>query len=345
MKKALITGVTGQDGSYLAEFLLDKGYIVHGIRRRSSSFNTGRIDKLIKDENIFDHRFFLHYGDLTDSAVLNRIISTVRPDEIYNLAAQSHVAVSFETPEYTANADALGTLRILEIIRQQTDSDIKYYQASTSEIFGSSSPPQNELSQFLPRSPYGTSKLFAYWITKNYRDAYGIFASNGILFNHESPRRGETFVTRKIVQALTRISLGSQEVLTLGNINSVRDWGHAKEYVELMWRMLQLDKPIDLVIATGKSQTVKHFINLVASALDMKIFWEGSGINEIAKNIDNKTIIKIDKGYFRPLEVDNLTGDPTLAKNLLNWTPKITLDNLVREMVEHELKIINLNSN
>jgi GDPmannose 4,6-dehydratase len=341
MKTALITGITGQDGSYLAEFLLEKGYIVHGIRRRSSSFNTGRIDFLIKDEAIFNRKLFLHYGDLTDSAVLNRIISTIKPDEIYNLAAQSHVAVSFETPEYTANADALGTLRILEIIRQ-TNPEIKYYQASTSEIFGSSSPPQNELSQFLPRSPYGTSKLFAYWITINYREAYGIFASNGILFNHESPRRGETFVTRKIVQALTRISLGSQEILRLGNINSVRDWGHAKEYVELMWRMLQLDKPTDLVIATGKSQTVKHFINLVASALDLKIFWEGSGINEIAKDINGKIIIKIDSEYVRPLEVDNLTGDPTTAKKLLNWSPKITINELVREMVDYELKFMSL---
>jgi GDPmannose 4,6-dehydratase len=338
MKKALITGITGQDGSYLAELLIHKGYIVHGIRRRSSSFNTGRIEHLIQDQKIFNNKLYLHYGDLTDAAGLNRIITSVLPDEIYNLAAQSHVGVSFESPEYTANADALGALRVLEIIRQ-LNSDIKFYQASSSEIFGNTPPPQSELSIFAPRSPYGVSKLFAYWITRNYREAYGIFASNGILFNHESPRRGETFVSRKIVKSLVRISKGSNETLILGNINAIRDWGHASEYVELMWRILQLDEPVDLVIATGRSYTVKYFVNLVAETLNLDLSWHGVGIDEVAVNTQGRIIIKIDKGYFRPLEVDNLEGDPSQAMALLNWTPKIELIELVHGMIESELRL------
>jgi GDPmannose 4,6-dehydratase len=338
MKKALITGITGQDGSYLAELLIHKGYIVHGIRRRSSSFNTGRIEHLIQDQKIFNNKLYLHYGDLTDAAGLNRIITSVLPDEIYNLAAQSHVGVSFESPEYTANADALGALRVLEIIRQ-LNSDIKFYQASSSEIFGNTPPPQSELSIFAPRSPYGVSKLFAYWITRNYREAYGIFASNGILFNHESPRRGETFVSRKIVKSLVRISKGSNETLILGNINAIRDWGHASEYVELMWRILQLDEPVDLVIATGRSYTVKYFVNLVAETLNLDLSWHGVGIDEVAVNTQGRVIIKIDKGYFRPLEVDNLEGDPSQAMALLNWTPKIELIELVHGMIESELRL------
>ena len=337
MKTALITGITGQDGSYLAEKLIQEEYVVHGLRRRSSSFNTGRIEHLITDPNVFNNKLFLHYGDMTDSAGLNRIISTIKPDEIYNLAAQSHVAVSFESPEYTANADALGTLRILEVIRQ-LDRGIRFYQASTSEIFGNAQAPQSELTSFEPRSPYAASKLFAYWITKNYREAYGIFACNGILFNHESPRRGETFVTRKITRALTAISQGSEEVLTLGNIDSIRDWGHAREYAEAMYKMLQLKDPTDLVIATGNSYTVRKFIDLVADSLNYELNWEGSGTNEVAKNKKGKIVIKIDEGYFRPLEVDNLTGDAAKARTILKWEPKITLKDLVEEMVEFDLQ-------
>jgi GDPmannose 4,6-dehydratase len=337
MKTALITGITGQDGSYLAEKLIKEGYIVHGLRRRSSSFNTGRIEHLITDSKVFNETLFLHYGDMTDAAGLNRIISTLKPDEIYNLAAQSHVAVSFESPEYTANADALGTLRILEIIRQ-LNSGIKFYQASTSEMFGNAQAPQSELTTFEPRSPYAASKLFAYWVTKNYREAYGIFACNGILFNHESPRRGETFVTRKITRALTAISQGSDEVLKLGNIDSIRDWGHASEYAEAMHKMLQLEYPSDLVIATGNSYTVREFINLVASSLDYELNWEGSGINEVAKNRIGRIVIKIDEGYFRPLEVNNLRGDAAKARIMLNWDPKITIKDLVMEMVEFDLQ-------
>lgn len=337
MKTAFITGITGQDGSYLAEILIREGYIVHGLRRRSSSFNTGRIEHLIADHTIFNKKLFLHYGDMTDSAGLNRIISTIIPDEIYNLAAQSHVAVSFESPEYTANADALGTLRILEVIRQ-LNRGIKFYQASTSEIFGNAQAPQNEVTNFEPRSPYAASKLFAYWVTKNYREAYGIFASNGIMFNHESPRRGETFVTRKITRALTAISQGSDEVLLLGNIDSIRDWGHAREYAEAMHKMLQLDEPNDLVIATGKSYSVRDFINLAAHSLDFELHWEGSGINEVAKNHRGKIVIKIDEGYFRPLEVNNLKGDAAKARMILKWEPKITLKDLVEEMVEFDMQ-------
>ena len=337
MKTALITGITGQDGSYLAEILIREGYIVHGLRRRSSSFNTGRIEHLIADPKIFNKKLFLHYGDMTDSAGLNRIISAIKPDEIYNLAAQSHVAVSFESPEYTANADALGALRILETIRQ-LKMNIKFYQASTSEIFGNAQAPQSEFTSFEPRSPYATSKLFAFWVTKNYREAYEIFASNGILFNHESPRRGETFVTRKITRALTAISKGSKEVLILGNIDSIRDWGHAREYAEAMHKMLQLDQPNDLVIATGNSYSVRDFINLVAYALDFELNWEGSGLSEVARNRSGKIVIKIDEGYFRPLEVNNLKGDAARARTLLKWEPKITLKELVNEMIEFDLQ-------
>lgn len=337
MKTALITGITGQDGSYLAEILIREGYIVHGLRRRSSSFNTGRIEHLIADQTIFNKKLFLHYGDMTDAAGLNRIISAIMPDEIYNLAAQSHVAVSFESPEYTANADALGALRILETIRQ-LKMNIKFYQASTSEIFGNAQAPQSEFTSFEPRSPYATSKLFAFWITKNYREAYGIFASNGILFNHESPRRGETFVTRKITRALTAISHGSEEVLILGNIDSIRDWGHAREYAEAMHKMLKLEQPNDLVIATGNSYSVRDFINLVADSLNFELKWEGSGLSEVARNRSGKIVIKIDEGYFRPLEVNNLKGDAARARTLLKWEPKITLKELVNEMIEFDLQ-------
>ncbi len=339
MKTAFITGVTGQDGSYLAEILINKGYIVHGLRRRSSSFNTGRIEHLITNSEIFEKKLYLHYGDMTDSACLNRIISTIQPDEIYNLAAQSHVAVSFESPEYTANSDALGVLRLLEIIRQ-LNQNIKFYQASSSEMFGSTPPPQDENSVFSPQSPYGTSKLFGYWITRNYRDAYGIFASNGIMFNHESPFRGETFVTRKITRALVAISLGSSQVLTLGNINSIRDWGHAREYTELMWRILQLDRPTDLVIATGRSYSVKDFVNMTANLLGIKLVWEGVGVNEVAKNNQGRVIVKIDPGYYRPLEVEHLRGNASLARSILNWSPSITLEELISEMVVHDKMII-----
>ena len=339
MKTAFITGITGQDGSYLAEILINKGYIVHGLRRRSSSFNTGRIEHLITNSEIFEKKLFLHYGDMTDSACLNRIISTIQPDEIYNLAAQSHVAVSFESPEYTANSDALGVLRVLEIIRQ-LNRNIKFYQASSSEMFGSTPPPQDENSIFSPQSPYGTSKLFGYWITRNYRDAYGIFASNGIMFNHESPFRGETFLTRKITRALVAISLGSSQVLTLGNINSIRDWGHAREYAELMWRIIQLDKPTDLVIATGRSYSVKDFVNMTANLLGIKLIWEGEGINEVAKNNQGRTIVKIDPGYYRPLEVENLRGNASLASSILNWSPSLTLEELISEMVVHDKTIV-----
>ena len=339
MKTAFITGVTGQDGSYLAEILINKGYIVHGLRRRSSSFNTGRIEHLITNSEIFEKKLYLHYGDMTDSACLNRIISTIQPDEIYNLAAQSHVAVSFESPEYTANSDALGVLRLLEIIRQ-LNQNIKFYQASSSEMFGSTPPPQDENSVFSPQSPYGTSKLFGYWITRNYRDAYGIFASNGIMFNHESPFRGETFVTRKITRALVAISLGSSQVLTLGNINSIRDWGHAREYTELMWRILQLDRPTDLVIATGRSYSVKYFVNMTANLLGIKLVWEGEGVNEVAKNNQGRVIVKIDPGYYRPLEVEHLRGNASLARSILNWSPSITLEELISEMVVHDKMII-----
>ena len=315
MKKALITGVTGQDGSYLAEFLLNKGYEVHGIKRRASSINTVRIDHLFQDPHDTNLKFILHHGDLTDSTSLIRIIQEVQPDEIYNLAAQSHVKVSFEEPEYTANSDALGALRILEAIRiLKLEKKTKYYQASTSELYGSvKESPQNEKTPFYPRSPYGVAKLYAYWITVNYREAYGIYACNGILFNHESPVRGETFVTRKITRGLARIKLGLQKTLYLGNLNAKRDWGHAKDYVEVQWLMLQQEKPSDFVIATGKQYSVRDFINLAAKNLDMKIEWKGKDEDEIGI-CENKEIIKIDTNYYRPTEVESLLGDASKAK-------------------------------
>ena len=341
MKKALITGVTGQDGSYLAKFLLDKGYEVHGIKRRSSLINTSRIDQLFRDPHETDVKFILHHGDLTDSTSLIRIIQEIQPDEIYNLAAQSHVKVSFEEPEYTANSDALGTLRILEAIRiLKLEKKTKYYQASTSELYGAvRETPQNEKTPFYPRSPYGVAKLYAYWITVNYREAYGIYACNGILFNHESPVRGETFVTRKITRALTRIKLGLQKTLFLGNLNAMRDWGHAKDYVEVQWLMLQQDKPDDFVIATGKQHSVREFINLTAKNLDMKIEWKGKDENEIGI-FENNEIIKVDTNYYRPTEVESLIGDASKAKKILGWEPKISFEALVKEMVDEDLKSI-----
>ena len=340
MKKALITGVTGQDGSYLARLLLERDYEVHGLRRRASVFNSERIDDLIEDAEIYEKKFFLHYGDMTDSSSLMHVISKTKPDEIYNLAAQSHVAVSFETPEYTANADGLGVLRILETIRHAgLENKTKFYQASTSEMFGSTLPPQNEKSLLAPNSPYATAKLYGYWITKNYRDAYGIFASNGIMFNHESPMRGETFVTRKIVRGLTDISLGAEKILQLGNLDAIRDWGDAREYTEIMWKILQLNEPIDLVIATGKSMSVRKFSEMVAAELEIKLEWHGSGLQEYA--IDQRTgnkIIEVNKDYFRPLEVDSLQGDATLAKRTLSWEPKITVEKMISDMVAHDLR-------
>jgi GDPmannose 4,6-dehydratase len=341
MKKALITGITGQDGSYLAEFLINKDYIVHGIKRRSSSINTGRIDHLYQEPHEVPKKFILHYGDLTDATSLIRIIQEVQPDEIYNLAAQSHVAVSFEEPEYTANSDALGPLRILEAIRiLKLEKKTKYYQASTSELYGlTKQSPQNEKTPFYPRSPYGVAKLYAYWITVNYREAYGIFACNGILFNHESPVRGETFVSRKITMALAKIKLGLQKSLYLGNLNSMRDWGHAKDYVEAQWLMLQQIQPEDLVIATGKQYSVRDFVNLAAKNLDMKISWKGKGIDEVGL-INGQESIKVDPRYFRPSEVENLLGDFSKARNKLGWVPKITFEQLVQEMVDKDLKLI-----
>jgi len=340
MKKALITGITGQDGAYLAELLLEKGYEVHGIKRRSSLFNTDRIDHLYEGPHEAKRRFILHYGDLTDSTSLIRIIKELMPDEIYNLAAQSHVAVSFEEPEYTANSDALGALRILEAIRiAGLEKKTKYYQASTSELYGLvQQSPQTEKTPFYPRSPYAVAKLYAYWITVNYREAYGIYACNGILFNHESPVRGETFVTRKITRALTRIKLGLQKTLFLGNLNALRDWGHAKDYVEMQWLMLQQETPEDFVIATGKQYSVREFINIAAKKLDMKISWNGEGINEVG-SLNNKEIIKVDSRYFRPTEVETLLGDANKAKKKLGWEPKITFEELVNEMVQEDLKL------
>jgi GDPmannose 4,6-dehydratase len=341
MKKALITGITGQDGSYLAEFLINKGYIVHGIKRRSSSINTSRIDHLYQEPHEILQKFILHYGDLTDATSLIRTIQEVQPDEIYNLAAQSHVAVSFEEPEYTANSDALGPLRILEAIRiLKLEKKTKFYQASTSELYGlTKETPQNEKTPFYPRSPYGVAKLYAYWITVNYREAYGIFACNGILFNHESPVRGETFVSRKITMALARIKLGLQKNLYLGNLNSMRDWGHAKDYVEAQWLMLQQIQPEDLVIATGEQYSVRDFVNLAAKNLDLKIDWKGKGIDEVGL-INNQQVIKVDPRYFRPTEVENLLGDFSKAKDKLGWVPKITFEQLVKEMVDKDLKLV-----
>lgn len=340
-KVALITGVTGQDGAYLAELLLDKGYEVHGIRRRVSIFNTQRIDHLYQDSHNADTRLFLHYGDMTDSSNLFNIIAKVQPDEIYNLAAQSHVAVSFVEPEYTANVDALGSLRILEAIKTLgLTKKTKFYQASTSELYGLiQEPVQTETTPFYPRSPYAVAKLYAYWITINYREAYGIYACNGILFNHESPLRGETFVTRKITMGLSAIALGLSDVLYMGNINSLRDWGHAKDYVEMQWLMLQQNQPNDYVIATGEQHSVKEFIELAAKKLGMSIEWKGKGNDEIGINTNTgKTIIKIDPNYYRPTEVENLLGDATKARRELGWAPRIPFDNLVEEMVSYDLQ-------
>lgn len=341
MKKALITGITGQDGAYLAEFLLNKGYEVHGIKRRASLFNTDRIDHLYEDPHKQGRRMILHYGDLTDATNLIRILQEVQPDEVYNLAAQSHVQVSFETPEYTADADALGTLRFLEGIRLLgLEKKTRFYQASTSELFGKVQDiPQTEKTPFYPRSPYAVAKLYAYWICVNYREAYNIFACNGILFNHESPIRGETFVTRKITRAMTRIYLGMQDCLYMGNLNSLRDWGHARDYVRMQWLMLQQDSPDDFVIATGEQHSVREFINSSAKELGIAIKWEGEGVNERGINLaNNNTIIRVDPRYFRPTEVDTLLGDPTKAKEKLGWVPEITFETLVKEMVKSDLE-------
>ena len=342
MKKvALITGITGQDGAYLAELLLKKDYLVHGIKRRSSSFNTARIDHLYQDPHIDKRNFVLHHGDLTDSTNMIRIIQEVQPDEIYNLAAQSHVMVSFETPEYTANADALGTLRILEAIRLLGLSNkTRFYQASTSELYGKAQEvPQNEKTPFYPRSPYGVAKLYAYWITINYREAYNIFASNGILFNHESPIRGETFVTRKITRAAARISLGVQERLYLGNLDSKRDWGHANDYVEGMWRILQHDKPEDFVLATGISTSIRDFTTQAFSEAGISLEWSGSGVDEVGKNAQTgKLLVSVDPAYFRPTEVDLLIGDATKAKEKLGWSPTCDLKQLISEMISSDLE-------
>ncbi len=341
-KVALITGVTGQDGAYLAELLLKKGYIVHGIKRRSSLFNTDRIDHLYKDLHEANVHFFLHYGDLTDSTNLIRIVQEVQPDEIYNLGAQSHVQVSFETPEYTANGDAIGTLRLLEAIRiLKLEKKTKFYQASTSELYGKVQEiPQKETTPFYPRSPYAVAKLYAFWITKNYREAYGIFTCNGILFNHESPLRGETFVTRKITRAVARIKLGLQQKLFLGNLDAQRDWGHARDYVEGMWRMLQQEKPDDFVLATGKTYSVRHFVELAFAEIGIKMKWIGSGISE--KGIDDangKILLEIDEKYFRPTEVELLIGDASKAKNTLGWKHTVELPELVSEMVKSDIAL------
>lgn len=352
MKRALITGITGQDGSYLAEFLLAKGYEVHGIKRRSSSFNTERIDHIYGDPNIGEKRLFLHYGDLTDSSNIIRLISEIKPDEIYNLGAQSHVAVSFEVPEYTADVDGLGTLRILEAIKfLKLENKTRFYQASTSELFGKVQEiPQRETTPFYPRSPYAVAKLYSYWITINYRESYGIYACNGILFNHESPRRGETFVTRKITRGLANISLGLQDKLEMGNLNALRDWGHAKDYVEMQWLMLQQSEPEDFVIATGKQHTVRQFIRWSANALGIELEFRGTGINEVGvvvglknQTLDNvkigQQIIKVNEKYYRPSEVETLLGDPSLAKKKLGWHPKITAKQMCVEMTEYDLEL------
>ena len=340
MKKALITGITGQDGSFLADFLINKNYEVHGIKRRTSLINTDRIDHLYQEPHLSNRKLILHHGDLTDSSSLIRIIQEVQPDEIYNLAAQSHVAVSFEEPEYTANSDAIGALRILEAIRiLKLEKKTKYYQASTSELYGMvKESPQNEDTNFYPRSPYAVAKLYAYWITVNYREAYGIYACNGILFNHESPVRGETFVTRKITRALARIKLGLQKELYLGNLNALRDWGHAKDYVEAQWLMLQQNKPDDFVIATGKQYSVRDFINLASKNIDMEITWRGKNLDEVGSYNGDK-IIKINPRYFRPTEVETLLGDSNKAKQKLNWIPKISFEDLVKEMINEDLRL------
>ena len=349
-KKALITGVTGQDGSYLAEFLLNKGYIVHGIKRRSSTFNTQRVNHIYQDPSINNRNFVLHFGDLSDANNINKIIGELEPDEIYNLGAQSHVAVSFETPEYTSDINGLGTLRILESIRQLgLSKKCKFYQASSSELYGLvREKPQNENTQFYPRSPYAVAKLYAYWITINYREAYSIFACNGILFNHESKRRGETFVTRKITRTISRILFGLENCLYLGNLDATRDWGHAKDYVEMQWMILQQDKPDDFVIASGKEMTVREFVEKALEVVGISINWKGAGLNEVAviTNIRNENvykikkndiIVRINKKYFRPSEVNYLLGDPTKAHKLLGWKPSISISNLIKEMMENDL--------
>jgi GDPmannose 4,6-dehydratase len=339
-KIALITGVTGQDGAYLAEFLLDKGYEVHGIKRRTSLFNTDRIDHLYQDPHVANRRFSLHHGDMTDSSSLVRIIQQVQPDEIYNLAAQSHVAVSFEEPEYTANSDALGALRILEAMRiLGMEKKTRFYQASTSELFGLvQETPQKETTPFYPRSPYAVAKLYAYWITVNYREAYGMYACNGILFNHESPVRGETFVTRKITRALARIKLGLQDCLFLGNLDAKRDWGHARDYIEMQWLMLQQEKPEDFVIATGVQYSVRDFVDAASAEIGITVNWRGEGVDEKGYDAQGKCIVQVDPRYFRPTEVETLLGDATKAREKLGWTPKITFAELVAEMVREDLK-------
>jgi GDPmannose 4,6-dehydratase len=339
-KKALITGITGQDGAYLAELLLAKGYVVHGVKRRTSLINTDRIDHLYLDPHEENSSFFLHYGDLTDSSSLIRIVEQVGPDEIYNLAAQSHVAVSFEEPEYTANSDALGTLRVLEAMRiAGLEKKARFYQASTSEMYGMvQQTPQTETTPFYPRSPYAVAKLYAYWITVNYREAYGMYACNGILFNHESPIRGETFVTRKITRALARIHLGLQDRLYLGNLDALRDWGHARDYVEMQWLMLQQEKPEDFVIATGEQHSVREFVNLAAEEVGIRIRWERSGVDEKGYDSSGKCIVSVDTRYFRPTEVDTLLGDPSKAKRKLGWEPRTSFKSLVQEMMQEDLK-------
>jgi GDPmannose 4,6-dehydratase len=354
VKRALITGVTGQDGSYLAELLLDKGYEVHGIKRRASSLNTQRVDHIYEDPHTDNQRFVLHYGDLTDSSNLTRIVSEVRPDEIYNLAAQSHVAVSFETPEYTADVDGLGTLRLLESIRfLGLESSTRFYQASTSELYGLvQQTPQTETTPFYPRSPYAVAKLYAYWITVNYREAYGMYACNGILFNHESPRRGETFVTRKITRGLANVAVGVEQCLYLGNMDALRDWGHAKDYVHMQWLMLQQDRPEDFVIATGEQYSVRQFVIWAAESLGITLRFEGTGISEcgVVESVDadcatalkpGDIVVRVDIRYFRPAEVDALVGDASLAKEKLGWTPEITAQEMCSEMVKEDLKLAN----
>ena len=339
-KVALITGITGQDGAYLAEFLLDKGYVVHGLKRRTSLFNTDRIDHLYQDPHEKNVRFRLSHGDLTDSSSLIRVIQQVQPDEIYNLAAQSHVAVSFEEPEYTANSDALGALRVLEAIRiLGLEKKTRFYQASTSELYGLvQETPQKESTPFYPRSPYAVAKLYAYWITINYREAYGMYACNGILFNHESPVRGETFVTRKITRAMARIKLGMQDCLYLGNMDAKRDWGHARDYVEMQWLMLQQDHPEDFVIATGEQHTVREFVDACGAQIGLGVRWEGEGVEEKGYDSSGRCIVRVDPRYFRPTEVESLLGDPTKAREKLGWTPRIRFHELVAEMAEHDLQ-------
>ena len=338
MKRALITGITGQDGAYLSEFLLEQGYEVHGIKRRTSLFNTDRIDHLIEGAPGREGRFVLHHGDMTDSSSLTRILSSVRPDEVYNLAAQSHVAVSFEEPEYTANSDGVGVLRLLEAIRF-LELETRFYQASTSELYGLvQETPQRETTPFYPRSPYAVAKLYGYWITVNYREAYGLYACNGILFNHESPLRGETFVTRKITRALARIKLGLQDDLALGNMDALRDWGHAKDYVRMMWMMLQQETPEDYVIATGQQYSVREFVHRAAEVLDMPLTFEGEGVDEVARDADGKVVVRVDPAYFRPAEVETLLGDASKARQKLGWEPEISFEELVTDMVQSDLE-------